>query len=113
VEVKMGYTKKEREEYNERRERTCKALKITENQYNWLRRKGQELQKIYTDACNGVVDYAGEYENKVNPIYKKVDEYAKKIGLKLFYQTDPRGATIYADKKPIPANSYNNSFCIY
>ena len=54
------YTKKERERYNEDRKRTCERLGITKNQYNWLRRKGEALHKIYIDNCNGVIE-EGDY----------------------------------------------------
>ena len=43
----MSYTKKEREYYNQQRDKICESLGITKNQYNWLRRKGEELRKIY------------------------------------------------------------------
>lgn len=109
----MGYTEKEREEYNQTRKKICKALIITKNEYNWLRRYGQALRKLYTGDCNGVITNSENYDNIVNTIYARVDTYAKKLGLFIYYQTDPRGATIYADRKPIPENSYNNAHCIF
>jgi hypothetical protein len=55
------FTKLERERYNEDRERACKRLGITKNQYNWLRRKGEELRKVYENDCNGL--YKNEEES--------------------------------------------------
>ena len=52
----MTYTKKERERYNDDRARACKRLGITKNQYNWLRRKGEALRKVYEANCNGDYD---------------------------------------------------------
>lgn len=105
------YTKKEREYYNEQRERSCQRLGITKNQYNWLRRKGQELHYIYVADCNGELE--NESQCFEDPIYKKVNEYVKKLGLFVYYQTDPRGATIYIDKVEIPDNNYNQAVCVY
>jgi hypothetical protein len=107
------YSKKERADYNRDRAIKCKELNITENQYNWLRRKGEELRRIYTAACNGEIDYGQEYERAVNPLEKSVIKYAGKLGLFVYFQTDPRGATIYADIKPIPEANYNRAHCIY
>jgi len=64
-------------------------------------------------ACNGEVSDSGEYENLVNPIYDKIGEYVKKLGLYIYYQTDPRGATIYVDKNRIPENDYTRAYCVY
>lgn len=107
------YTKTEREQYNKDREITCNNLGITENQYNWLRRKGQALHKIYEDNCNGFIQSDEEYFGLTEPIEKEVFSYCKKLGLYAYFQTDPRGATIYVDKKPIPENNYNQTHCIY
>lgn len=109
----MSYTKTEREHYNKDREITCKHLGITENQYNWLRRKGAELHKIYEDNCNGVIQTDEEYYSLTEPIEKQIKEYIKPLGLHVFFQIDPRGATIYCDKEPIPENNYNRAHCIY
>jgi len=111
------YTKKERNEYNEQRERICQRLGITKNQYNWLRRKGEELRKVYENDCNG--DYKTEAESNLaeNRVKMAIWQYRLKNKnikqLKMFYQTDCRGATIYLDNKPISDNAYTNASCIY
>ena len=107
------YTKTERERYNHDREITCQRLNITENKYNWLRRKGQELHKIYEDNCNGVIQTDEEYYKQTEPIEKEVNVYCKNLGLFVYFQTDPRSATIYVDTKPIPDDNYNQAQCIY
>jgi len=109
------YTKKEREQYNVRRDKICQALGITKNNYNWLRRKGEELHKVYEDNCNGYLEET-EYSLKTAKLYIQIDKYLIKNGLQdlySYYQTDPRGATIYIDNKPIPKNNYNQAYCIY
>lgn len=107
------FTKLERERYNQDRERACQRLGISKNQYNWLRRKGEELHKIYEDDCNGLLDCSG-YDNKTGKLYAQIKEYIGG-GEKYFvyYQTDPRGATIYLDTKKIPENNYTQAVCIY
>lgn len=109
----MKYTNKERERYNEDRQRTCERLGITENKYNWLRRKGQELHKIYEDNCNGVISTDEEYFRLTEPIEESVIEYCAKLGLKVYFQTDPRGATIYCSKEVLNQSNYNHGECIY
>ena len=107
------YTAKERQRYNEDREITCKRLGITKNEYNWLRHKGEELRKLYEDNCNGYFSDETEYYAKTGAIEKVVNAYVKKLGLYIYYQGDPRGVTVYLDKKAIPENNYTSAECIY
>lgn len=111
----MQYTKKAREEYNKTRSLSCAKLGITEHQYNWFRRNGEKLRKIYEDACNGIVSYENmEYINLVDPIYELVDSKAESLGLSIYYQTDPRGATIYLSANPVDSSNYSSkAVCIY
>jgi hypothetical protein len=106
------YTAKERARYNEDRAITCKRLNITENQYNWFRREGLKLHKLYEDNCNGVVS-EDQYYAKALLLEKPINDKAKTLGLFVFFQTDPRGATVYLDKVAIPENNYTNAQCIY
>jgi len=109
----MEYTKKEREYYNINRERVCNKLGINKNQYNWLRRKGEALRKVYEMDCNGEFIKEDTADRKEGFLLRQVNPYIEKLGLKVYYQTDPRGATLYLDKDPIPENSYTNASCIY
>jgi hypothetical protein len=112
----MDYGKKEREAYNLHREMVCKTLGITVNQYNWLRRKGEAMRRIYTDHCNGVICdtiITKHIENKIYAYLNKKKLNNKEHKMYIYFQTDPRGATIYADNKPIPENNYNQAYCIY
>jgi hypothetical protein len=115
------FTKKERERYNEDRERACQRLGITKNQYNWLRRKGEELHKVYEDSCNGEIA-EDAYDLRTGDLEKDVYNYLLKQKLYrtghkqviyAYFQTDPRGATIYLDTKEIPENNYTQAVCIY
>lgn len=113
------FTKLERERYNENRERTCKRLGITKNQYNWLRRKGEALHKVYEDNCNGVIAEdaynlrTGDLEQAIYAYLIKQKLNTKKHKMYVYFQTDPRGATIYLDTKEIPKNNYTQTVCIY
>lgn len=116
----MQYSKKQREEYNRSRALTCANLGITESQYNWFRRIGNQLHSIYEDSCNGLIQYsenkpaeAGSYEALTNPLYEKAEAKAKSLNLYIYFQTDPRGATIYLDREPIAENAYNRASCIW
>lgn len=109
----MNYTNKERAEYNEQRKRACERNGITENQYNWLRRRGQTLHLCYERNCNGEYASENQYEIIVNPIYKAVEKYVAALKLHVYFQTDPRGATIYIDKVPLTDSAYNRGTCIY
>jgi hypothetical protein len=104
------FTKLERQRYNEDRERACKRLGITKNQYNWLRRKGEELRKTYEDECNG---WRGTEGLEMQLIVKIRDYISSNKKLFVYLQTDPRGATIYLDTKKIPSNNYTQAVCIY
>lgn len=127
----MSYDTKERLYYNIRRAKTCEKLGITKNQYNWLRRKGEELHKVYEDNCNGEYDKRALilndgvsadtcYEIDCSMIEGEIFTYlikqklnTKEHKLYVYFQTDPRGATIYLDTKEIPENNYNQAECIY
>ncbi len=113
------FTKLERERYNQQRESACKRLNITKNQYNWLRRARNNLCKVYTDSCNGLLAES-DYEVLTQSIEDNIFEYLVKQGLNTkenkmynYFQTDPRGATIYLDRVEIPANNYTQAVCIY
>lgn len=110
----MNYTAKQRDQYNHDRDITCERLGITVNQYNWFRRIGNDLHKWYEESCNGTVEDA-LYEQSTDTLYEKADKKAKELGLHIFYQTDPRGATIYLSHDKIEDNNYNRfgSECIY
>jgi len=107
------YSKKDRAYYNECRDRACNRLGITENQYNWFRREGEKLRKVYENNCNGLYDTDFAYEMAEGETLNKIVEKATALRLELFFQTDPRGATIYLDTKEIPDNNYTQAVCIY
>jgi hypothetical protein len=108
----MTYTNKERAEYSEQRKRACERNGITENQYNWLRRKGQALHAHYERNCNGTTTEA-DYSRNTNLLYESVEKYVKKLNLHVYFQTDPRGATIYIDREPLTDSAYNRGTVIY
>ena len=109
----MGYSKKAREEYNIRRQNICNMLGITKNRYNAYRRIGDALRKIYENNCNGLYETESHYELACLPYEQAAGGMARKDGLHIYYQTDPRGATIYLDKIEIPNNNYTKAYVIY
>ena len=117
------YSAKQREYYNHDRSIVCERLHITKNEYNSFRRYGQSLHSIYENQCNGFKTITGAWdevaEKKANDketlIVAKVIALAKSLKLFYYFQTDPRGATIYLSFDPIEDNNYNRlgAECIY
>ncbi len=108
----MNYTQEERTDYNLHRDNVCRGLGITHNQYNYLRRLGSILHAIYEANCNGTIEES-DYELETSSVYSKCDKYVKYLGLFVYYQADPRGATIYVSENEIPRNNYTSAYCIY
>ncbi len=106
------FTKLERQRYNDDRERACKRLGITKNKYNWFRLSGLGLHRVYEDNCNGLLTDT-EYETKAENLETLIFNKAKELKLFVYFQSDPRGATIYLDTKKIPENNYTQAVCIY
>lgn len=109
----MNYNKKEKEEYNIYRDFVCINLGITKNQYNMFRRFGISLQKLYTKQSNGGFLTQESFYRTTIPIEIKVEELANQLKLYVYFQTDPRGASIYLDTKPIPYRNYTQALVIY
>jgi hypothetical protein len=114
----MTYTKKEREQYNEQRDRIIEKLGIDKNDYNYFRKKGEELHKLYEQDCNGEVTekrynkIEKQLMTRINTRLKKIKK-EKGLTLYVYIQGDPRGATIYLDNVEIPANNYTMAECIF
>lgn len=102
------FTKKERDIYNGRRRHICEVLGLEKSQYNALRRLGERLRALYCQACNGE-----DEETEIVKLENKIIALSKSFELEVFFQTDPRGEALYADKKKINEISYTNSYCIY
>jgi len=107
------YLAKERQRYNEDRAITCKRLGITKNQYNWFRREAEKLHKLYEDNCNGIFESESQYIKDTEAIENKIMVKAGGLKLYQYFQTDPRGASLYLDTKAIPENNYTQAVCIY
>jgi len=91
----------------------CEELNITEQDYNTFKELGKQLHHIYEDSCNGIIQTDEEYNNATLPLEKIAEENANELGLHIYFQTDPRGATIYLDKEPMNQTNYNRGYCIY
>lgn len=107
--------------------RVMKDLDLTRKEYKRFLIVGNKLHRAYELSCNGYIGSESIYEGNVMvnqytdemylkdtaPLYEKAEKMAKEKGLYIYFQTDPRGATIYLDKKQIKDTSYNNAYCIY
>jgi hypothetical protein len=107
------YSKKERENYNEHRERTSEALGLDKNKYNAFRRLSQKIADADTNAANGKDRLEREYGDKehkrdTRPNFKKIHEMAKKMGLHMYHQGDPRGAAIHLSKERMSQRDYSS-----
>lgn len=112
----MQYTAKEREYYNSYRQSVCERLSITEAQYNWFRRMGDKLHMLYERQCNGYTQKFFEEQDGKREEYwnKQINDKAIKLGLFVYYQSDPRGATIYlSETDNMTPSNYNNGVCVY
>lgn len=106
---------------------TLERLGITRKEYKRFLIVANKLHRCFEMYCNGyygsesiyrgnkmINEYTEEqYEKDTQPLFKKAREIAKEKNLFIFFQTDPRGATIYLDTKEIPYNAYTNASCIY
>jgi hypothetical protein len=111
----MQYSSDERKYYNQYRLNACDRLSISKLKYNQFRRLGEALHRIYENDCNGLYESEDASEQAATPLYAKVFKLINNNHpcLFVYYQTDPRGATIYLDTQPIKRDSYNNAVCIY
>jgi glutathione synthase/RimK-type ligase-like ATP-grasp enzyme len=97
------------------------ALGITRKDYKRFLIIGNKLHRINENQCNGYQDINGNWDQAASDaeeiieeqLKNKATQMAKELGLYIFFQTDPRGATIYLDKEEIPYNNYTNAYCIY
>ncbi len=76
--------------------------------------RGGALRIRYENSCSyiwGTTDY---YAGTTAMIEANTRNLARVMGLHLYLQTDPRGATVYVSRGPIPDNRYNTAAqCIY
>jgi hypothetical protein len=110
----MSFSKKEREQYNERRKRVASKMGMNKNYYNTLRRVANSLSEADTNYANGKDRSGGIYENKehnrdVSEAFKKAGRLRKKnkLNIHFYHQKDPRGASLYVGKKRMSQMDYN------
>lgn len=108
--------------YNyQRKAQGCEKLGITEGQWSYIKRISTTLGYLYANECNGFSDDAGNWDERANKRNEAriarwesyAIAFAKRNKLHIYLQTDPRGASIYLDKKPIPQNNYSRAICVY
>lgn len=101
--------------YEEDKKKIMERLDLSEADWASFKKIGKDLRMLYERQCNGYPQQLLEdRDNQREKIFvDKAVKRAEKLGLKIFFQTDPRGATIYLDSEPIPENNYNKAHCIY
>ena len=109
----MNYNKRQREEYNTQREMTCNRLGIKKNTYNYFRRMGNKLRGIYEDNCSGSIGSYKICDLLIESITVPVNLKAKENKLYIYFQSDPRGATIYLSREKIDDVNYIRGEAIY
>ena len=77
-----------------------------------LARAAESLRKRYEAACSYQWADTDEYRAKTERAENRIIERVKALGLHAYLQTDPRGATLYVDSKPIPDDNYTQAICI-
>ena len=109
------YSKKERERYNQYRERIGKEYGIGKNEYNRLRRVGNELHRADEDYANGRHRITNEeytekhHKHDVNTAFSKTKALKKKLkDVHYYHQSDPRGASLYISKKKLDQKNYSS-----
>jgi hypothetical protein len=119
--------KQQKEYYKVYKTSIMEKLGLNDIDFQFFKTIGNKLNHIYCLRCNGYIGSTSIYKNNkmvneytdkmykrdTEPLYKKAELRAKLRGLYIFFQTDPRGATIYLSKEPIPENSYTVASCIY
>ena len=102
----MAFSKKEREYYNQHREHVTRELGVDKNKYNAFRRASHGLTKADTDYAN----YGDEKKHHTESVkhLAKAGALAKKAGLHIYHQSDPRGVALYLAKKRMKDTSYSS-----
>lgn len=110
----MNISKEDRAMYNLHRNRVCEDLGLTVNQYNYIRRIGNDMHKLFEDNCNGLFE-ENEYETLFILFNRKLVKYLEdqKISLNIYIQSDPRGGTVYLSKDKMDDSNYNYGHLVY
>lgn len=118
----MAYSKKEREQYNRRRQQIAEKMGVDKNAYNALRRVGQLLHRSDEDIAMGSKEwrhnpkyqekeYTEKERNKdVSEAFKKAEKIRKKkkLNIHFYHQQDPRGATLHISKERMSHSDYHS-----
>jgi len=75
-----------------------------------LVRAGSRLHRYNEHICNGY-EYE-KYERLADKLEQKIYGLAEDLGVFVYIQSDPRGATIYIDSEEIPNNNYTRAICL-
>ncbi len=75
---------------------------------------GALLQNRYGNTCSYEWATTPAYERRTETIERNARELAASVGLEIYLQGDPRGATVYVSWEPIEDNNYtrSGSYCL-
>ena len=79
--------------------------------YDVLKKRAHSLNNLYCTACNG--ELTKRQETKIKNLQDNAETLASSIGMKVYHQTDPRGASIYLIDKTMNASNYTDGICIW
>ena len=75
-------------------------------------RAAERLRKRWENECSYEWANTPAYEKATERARDRLIESVKATGLYVYLQSDPRGATLYVDSKPIPADNYTQAICV-
>lgn len=75
-----------------------------------LSKMAKRLRGYYTHSANG--ENIEKYDRLANSLEKKMIELAQGIHLYCYFQSDPRGGTLYVSDSPLNQLNYNHGIYI-
>ena len=77
----------------------------------WIR-SAESLRRRYEAQCSYPAADTDKYRNATDRKEAKLIESVEAAGLHGYLQTDPRGATLYVDSKPLYETTYTRGVCV-
>jgi hypothetical protein len=79
-----------------------------------LAAQGHVLRHRYLNSCNYEWACTEAYDARTEALQEQARVSAKRAGLHIYFQTDPRGACVYVSPQPIPRNAYStHAICLF
>ena len=80
-----------------------------------MAKAGERLRTRWENECSYEWANTPAYMAATERLAERIHKMAEKMGLQLYLQTDPRGASVYVSWEPIADNNYNRSgsYCLF